>query len=83
MSNESTIYLLDEAGNEVEFEIVERFKVDDRDYVVLQPTGMEEEEGVLFRIDIEDGEEVLETVIDDEEFQEVSEAYALLMSEED
>lgn len=75
------ILLLDENGNENEFEIVVTFKVDEQEYAILQPCDTGSEEGVIFKIVEENGEEVLEYLTDEEEFERVAMEYEELMKE--
>lgn len=80
---ERFITLEDEEGNAHDFEVYEVLEVDDVRYALLIPADMdEEEEGVaLFRFDIdEDGEEVLTSVEDDDEWDRVE---AFLEARED
>jgi len=68
------ITLEDEEGNAHDFEVYEILEIDDVRYALLIPADMEEEEeGVaLFRFDVdEDGEEVLTSVDDDDEWDRV------------
>jgi cation transport regulator ChaC len=59
------------------------FKVDEQEYAILQPCDTGNEEGIIFKIVEEDGEEVLEYLTDDEEFERVAQEYEALMSEEE
>lgn len=74
------ISLTNENNEEVEFEIVATFEVNDSEYSVLLPLDGSDE-AVIFKI-IEDGDEtILEAVEDDDEFEMVSEVYYELMNE--
>jgi uncharacterized protein YrzB (UPF0473 family) len=67
----------DEEGNDVKFEILDVVAMDEKEYLVVLPVeGMDlddEEEGNVLILEIkqEDGEEVYDTVADDEEAEKV------------
>lgn len=65
-----TISLVDEKGNEHEFNIVDVIEVETQRYAILQPTRGSEE-AVIFRVE---DDETLTTVEDDEEFARVAAA---------
>lgn len=79
----STIVLQDEEGNDIEFEVITKFDIEDNEYVILSPMDAEETEAIALKIvkDAE-GNDVLVTVDDEEEFEMVSEAYNAIFSEE-
>lgn len=83
MENDKTIALIDEEGNEKEFEIIATLEVKDNEYAILLPLDEDTDEGVVFKIVEEDGEEVLEYVEDDDEFNMVAEAYEAIIEEEE
>mgnify|MGYP000070429755 CR=1 FL=1 len=69
------IVLLDEMGNEVEFELVMTFGLDDSNYAALIPVDDLESE-IFLRFDIdENGETILVPLDSDEEYRDVKEAY--------
>lgn len=69
------IILLDEMGNEVEFELVMTFGLDDSNYAALIPVDdLESEIFLRFEID-ENGETILVPLDSDEEYRDVKEAY--------
>lgn len=73
---DEVIVLEDENGEEHQFVLGEVLTVDNKDYAVLLPLDDSMEEGVIFRIDGEDGEQmVLSEIEDDEEWQRVVDAY--------
>lgn len=75
------IVLNDENGVETEFEVITKLDIEDKEYVIVVPKGEDVEEAVALRIDKDDeGNEVLVTIEDDEEFEIVSEAYETLFS---
>lgn len=84
MKNENLITLLDEDGKEMDFEIVATLNVEKVEYAILQPVDEEDEdEGVvIFKIIESDGEEVLESIQDEEELNLVISAYEELLEEE-
>lgn len=77
--NTNIISLTDEEGVQRDFEVVTILKVEDTEYAVLYDVeaGDEDDEAaVVFRIaQDEEGQEVLEVVEDDDEFDRVAEAY--------
>ncbi len=88
MENDVTsIVLNDEDGNEVEFEVITKMDIEDKEYVVVVPKDRDEEdtdEAIVLRIDKdEDDNDILVTVEDDDEFEIVSEAYETLFSEDE
>lgn len=85
MDDRETITLLDENGEETEFEVLGVITVEDIDYAILIPIDEDEDEdqAYIFRIDIdENGEEVLSEVEDDEEFEMVKDAWETLCEDE-
>ena len=77
------ITLVDEDGIEHEFELIETIEHAGSTYVALLPSDIleEDQELVIMKIIIEDGEEVLELLEDDDEFDEVSEIFEELLSD--
>lgn len=85
MENDITnITLLDEDGNEIDFEVITKLDIEDSEYVVVAPKNSKDDsEAVVLKIDKdEDGNDILYTIEDDKEFDMVSEAYETLFSEE-
>lgn len=90
---ESTVVLTDEEGNEHEFELLTILEVESVNYAVLlpmlQPEADEdaediEEEAIILRIgQDEDGNDVLQEIEDDEEWERVAAEYDKLVDEED
>ncbi len=77
------VLLVDEEGNEHEFLLVDRFEVNQGDYAILVPLTEDEEgdngeafepedEAFIFRIDLEEGEEMLVEVDDENEWKQVA-----------
>ena len=82
-SEDVDIYTLtDDDGNESEFELLGRHDEDGQSYVALAPVDEEEdddeEEGsfIILKVMIgEDGEEVFETIEDDDEFDRIADIF--------
>jgi len=99
MKDEENITLIDEDGNEEIFTIIDLVEVDEKKYAVLVPPEdeyegeivdngsdeLEEEvEARILRIDTEDnGEQVLVTIDNDDEFEKVADAIEDLYDEEE
>ena len=68
--------LTDEEGNESDFEFIGRIELDDNIYVALIPVDGGEEEYVILKVETdENGEEMLITIEDDEEFDKAADAF--------
>jgi len=89
----NTLTLIDEDGEEHEFEILNSIEIEDQRYVVLAPLADEEyvdeddfaDEGsaVLLKVEVgEDGEEYLTDITDEEEFEMVVAALEAMEEEE-
>jgi len=65
----------DESGEKVEFEVVARLKVDDKDYMILAPLDGNDDDAFAFRIDDENGSPVYNFVEDEKEFEKVQNQY--------
>lgn len=83
-----TVTLLDESGNEQEFEILDAVETDTARYVALMPIFDEPEELLessgellIMRVEEEDDGEVLVTVDDDDEFEEIAAVFEERLSE--
>lgn len=85
MENDITnIVLTDENGEEIEFEVITKLDIEDKEYVIVVPKDEETDEAVALRIDKdEDGNDLLVTVDDEDEFAIVVEAYETLFDDED
>jgi uncharacterized protein YrzB (UPF0473 family) len=82
--SDEVIVLQDDEGNEHNFILADVISVDDKDYAVLLPADEEDEEGVIFRIDGEDGDDMVLSIIEDEqEWQKVVDAYNESFMEDD
>ncbi len=74
MDENKKIVLLNEEGKEEEFIVLDVLEIEEVEYVIANPVA-DMEYSVVFRIDNENGEEVLTLVDDDEELGIVSDAY--------
>ncbi|KAB2951283.1 DUF1292 domain-containing protein [Heliorestis acidaminivorans] len=79
---ENIIILSDEEGNEIEFEELDRVEVDGKEYAILLPADDEEDEAIILRVELEDGEEVFSHIEDDEEWEKVADYWQELTEEE-
>ena len=69
------VTLTDEEGVERDFDIIGTLQMDGNDYFALVAVDGEEDEYIILKSVVEDGEEVLITVDDDEEFDRVADAF--------
>ena len=73
----------DEDGNKVEFEVVAKIYLENRnkEYLILAPLegNTNEEDAFVFRVDGEEGSEELNLVEDTIEFEEVKKEYKSLL----
>lgn len=76
------VTLTDEEGVEREFDIIGTLQMDGNDYFALAPAEGDEDEYIVLKAVIEDGEEVLITIDDDDEFDKVADAFDNEMMEE-
>lgn len=83
MSQEENILLLiDEDGEEVEFEIIAKFSIEENEYVALLPTENEEDGVYLFKIEYDENEDyILVNIEDQDEFSDVAAAYEAINDE--
>ncbi|MDO4721353.1 MAG: DUF1292 domain-containing protein [Peptostreptococcaceae bacterium] len=84
---DDVITLVDEEGNEVEFELIMSMEANDREYAILAPLQedeeLEDDEAYIFRLEYDEEEEMLLIPIeDDEEYEMVVEVYNTLIEEE-
>ncbi|GCD12207.1 DUF1292 domain-containing protein [Clostridium tagluense] len=83
-NNVETILLNDEEGKETEFDVLTKLDIEDKEYLIVAPTGEEDIDAIALRIDKDaEGNDILVTIEDDEEFEMISEAYETIFSEED
>lgn len=79
---QSLIRLIDENGEEQEFEVLATFEIDDSEYAVLFPTKEGEEEAYILRLESdENGETILVNIEDPSEFEDVVAAYEAIADE--
>ncbi|SHE52217.1 DUF1292 domain-containing protein [Clostridium fallax] len=73
----------DEDGNKVEFEVIAKIYLEEREkeYLILSPVENKEsdDDAFVFRIDGEEGKEELNLVEDNDEFEEVKKEYKKLL----
>lgn len=75
------VTLVDENGKETEFEVVDTLVTANNEYFALIPTetadnlANDDGELVILKVVEENGEEFLEPIEDDEEFEEISEIF--------
>jgi len=75
-NNLETILLNDEEGNEIEFDVLTKLDIEDKEYIIVAPTGEDDIDAIALRIDKDaEGSDILVTIEDDEEFEMISEAY--------
>ncbi|WP_077367756.1 DUF1292 domain-containing protein [Anaerosalibacter sp. Marseille-P3206] len=78
-----TILLLDENGDEVEFEVSATFGLDESKYAVLFPIDHVEGDAFILKIEYDDKGEMILTGIDDEqELEDVIFTYETFIKEE-
>ncbi|MCG8540375.1 MAG: DUF1292 domain-containing protein [Clostridia bacterium] len=82
MDKKNVITLIDENNRETEFEVVATLELNDTEYSILLPLDGETEEGLVFKIVEEDGEEVLRYVEDSREIDMVAKAYEELIEKD-
>ena len=71
-----------EDGEKVELEVVAKIYLGKTEYILLSPTeseGKEEVDTFPYRVDMEDGVEVLNVVEDEEEFKQIKKEYKNLL----
>ncbi|MFZ5639785.1 MAG: DUF1292 domain-containing protein [Bacillota bacterium] len=85
---ENVLTLTDDEGNEHAFTVIDIIEVNDTEYAILFPheeagEDDEEKEAIILKITAdEEGNEVLVSIEDDDEWEEVADAWAH-MAEED
>ncbi|SHJ49758.1 DUF1292 domain-containing protein [Paramaledivibacter caminithermalis] len=82
MEDRNIITLRDENNKETEFEVIATLEINETEYAILLPLKEETDEGLVFKILKENGEEILEYVDDDKEIDMVSAAYNELLENE-
>ncbi len=69
------VTLTDEEGVESDFEVIGSLELDDNEYLALVPVDSQEDEYIILKLQVEDGEEILVTIDDDDEFDRVADAF--------
>ncbi len=72
MEDEEKIVLVDEDGEEHEFTLIDVIEIDDKQYAILDPLDMAEEESEAIILKVgkdENGEDILYDIEDDEEWE--------------
>lgn len=85
MDNEiSKITLTDENGDDIEFDVITKLDIQEKEYVIVVPSDADEDsEAVALRIDKgENDVEVLVSIDDEEEFEMVQEAYFTIFADD-
>ncbi|QSZ26546.1 DUF1292 domain-containing protein [Aceticella autotrophica] len=81
MDNE-IIQLVDDEGNEVNFELIASFELDDNKYAVVAPIDDNSDDAYILKVEQdENGEDLFVGIEDEDEFNDVVEAYNELMEE--
>lgn len=82
------ISLTDENGEEIEFKVIDSLDLEEGSYVALEttpddPVAYLNSDGslIILKTIVEDGEEILATIDDDEEFDKVSEIFMSRLSD--
>lgn len=82
--NLEPIILLDENGEEAEFEVVTKLDIEENEYFLLSPVDEDEEVVIAMKVvKDENGEEMLVPVESDFEIEMIEEAYATLFADEE
>ena len=84
MENEELFTLTDEEGNESQFALIGELEIDEQIYLALVPADNEDaDEYVVLKVEVdENGEEILVTIDDDDEFDNVADYFDDLFSQE-
>lgn len=77
MENEELFTLTDEEGNESQFALIGELEIDGQIYLALVPADNDDaDEYVVLKVEVEEnGEEILVTIDDDDEFDRVADAF--------
>ncbi len=81
------IILTDEEGNETEFEVIAHCERNGQKYFAMIPAGEDDKDNdileyVVLKLAVEDGEEVLISVDDDDELDDIADYFDDLLSQE-
>lgn len=72
---DNIIVLTDDEGKDVEFEWLDTIELNDKTYVVVLPTEDDTDEVVILRIEAEEDEDTFVGLEDEDEINEVFEAF--------
>lgn len=80
MEEKEIMSFRDEDGNKVDFEAIAKIYLEEQGYLLLSPLDEENDDMFAFRIDVnEQGNEELNLVEDDEEFEQIKKEYKKLL----
>ena len=80
MEEKEIMSFKDEDGNKVDFEAIAKIYLEEQGYLLLSPLDEKSEDMFAFRIDVdESGNEELNLVEDDNEFEEIKKEYKKLL----
>jgi uncharacterized protein YrzB (UPF0473 family) len=79
MDDKTIMSFRNENGEKVDFEAIAEIYLEEQKYLILAPVEGNEEDAFVFRVDEEEGKEVLNLVEDDEEFLKVNKEYKNLL----
>lgn len=80
MEEKEIMSFRDEDGNKVDFEAIAKIYLKEQGYLLLSPVDEESDDMFAFRIDVnEEGNEELNLVEDDKEFEEIKKEYKKLL----
>lgn len=80
---ENIVNLIDQDGNEIQFEIILTLEAEGKEYAILMPLeDNDAEEALIFRIDTDEEGDILTPLENDEEYETVVDVYNTLMEEE-
>ncbi|NTW72969.1 MAG: DUF1292 domain-containing protein [Eubacteriaceae bacterium] len=79
---ENTIKLIDENGDETEFEIIITLEKDGVEYAILKNPGDDEDDMFAFRIDEDEDGEILVPVEDEKEIEMIQQIYNEMADED-
>lgn len=75
-NDQEIVTLTDENGVETEFYVIGALELDSGDYLALEPVENSDDEYVILKVTTdENGEDFLETIEDDDEFDNVADAF--------
>ena len=81
---DNIISLLDENGVESQFEVILTLEAENKEYAILMPVDDEEAEAIALKIITDaEGNEVLVTIDDEDEYEMVAEAYSTIFSDDE